>query len=298
MQSEQQAGGGTRGSSGMRSGAGSGLTLLGVGGALIGAGLAWLPGRVSGLDPWIHKVVEAGATPGLVALVGIVVVAIGLALRKLTARIDRQSEALLSVESLGTRIDQVEIALAQVRGSLQELRIEAVYSKNSLASLVETLGEEANAEHRRGIQESVFQLAASMDQMGARIDERISAQNDVFAQTLQGFHDSLLATTVRIDELHGRILTMTMSGTREIPAERPGSLGVLDLIEDAPAPMPSRQSPRSISVSTVPGDAPRGPLPAPVVADAAVANTIAYLQTLFTDERVRSALDHMQRTHG
>ncbi|MBI5362109.1 MAG: hypothetical protein HZA53_02950, partial [Planctomycetes bacterium] len=219
--------------------------------------------------------------------------AVGLAVRRIAAEVRACGEAIERNPAPAAELAQLGSELAQVRGALQELRVDSVYLKDAIATLQQSHGEESTAEHQRGMQESIFQLATSMDQMGARLDERLSMQNDVFTQALQRFHDSLLTTSVRIDELHGRMAAASNAAPAASFTHRPDSLGVLDLIEDEPVPRAPISA--SIPLSAAPFPLPRGPLPAPVVADAAMANTIAHLRSLFADERVQQALEHMQR---
>lgn len=274
-------------------GAGHGLIALGVVCGLGGVALAGLPGRIPGLTHGLQAMVDRGVSPGLVFGVGVILSAVGLAVRRLATEVRAGSTAIERIPSPAAEIAQLGSELAQVRGALQALRVDSVYLKDAVATLQQSRGEDFSAEQLRGMQASIFQLATSMDQMGGRLDERLSMQNDVFTQALQRLHDSLLTTSVRIDELHGRMAGISMAGSQASLAHRPDSLGVLDWIQDEHVP----RTPTTVSIplSAAPAELPRGPLPGPVVADAAMANTIAHLRSLFADERVQRALEHMQR---
>ena len=121
----------------------------------------------------------------------------------------------------------------------------------------------------------------------------------MFTQALQTFHNSLLTACLRIDELYGRVATggLETPAAQALAAERPDSLGVLDLMDDPPAPIPQRPTRVVVPQTRVAASSQPAPaLPAPVISDPAVASTVAYLQNLFADERVRQAFMHLQQT--
>ncbi|MBK7874160.1 MAG: hypothetical protein IPJ77_00130 [Planctomycetes bacterium] len=283
------------------SASGGGLLLLGIGLAGAGVALALGPGLAPTVAPWVATLTKHGATPALVGATGVLVAAIGLATRALSRHSNELLSALGHLPSPERELEALGSEIAQIRGSLQELRVESVYLKDGIAGLQQGLGEELSSGHRQGMQEAVFQMAGSLDQMGARIEERLALQHDVFTQALQTFHNSLLTACLRIDELYGRVSTAA-PGTNfagEVASARPDSLGVLDLMDDPPAPVPHR--PHRIAVptghvSTAAQPAPA--LPAPVITDPAIASTVAYLQNLFADDRVRQAYAHLQQTGG
>ncbi len=277
---------------------GGGLVLLGLGVAGLGALLAIGPGLAPGIQPWAATLAKHGATPALVGATGVLVAAIGLATRAITRRSREVWDALTHLPSPDGRIDALGSELAQVRGALQELRVESVYLRDGIAGLQQGLGEELSSGHRQGLQEAVFQMAGSLDQMGARLEERMALQHDVFAQALQTFHNSLLMACLRIDELHGRMGQVAPARETGIAPARPDSLGVLDLLDDPPAPMPHAAPRMAVHAPNLAatGIHPAPALPAQVIVDPAVASTAAYLQNLFTDERVRAAFTHLQNT--
>lgn len=278
-------------------GAGGAWIGLGVGLGLLGFGLSVLPALAPATLPWVRSIVGNGATPGLVGATGVVVLALGSATRTLARQHRATQAAIGALPSHAAQFERVASDLAQTRGALQELRVESVYLRDGIASLQQGLGEELSSGNRRGLQESVFQLAASLDQTGARLDERLALQHDLLAQSLQTFHDTLLTACLRIDELHGRLPSATDGAPSAFTGGGPDSLGVLDLISDEPPVAPIRTPDAVLSGPVETRKDPRAALPAPIVADPALASTIAHLQGLFADARVQQALAHMQQ-HG
>lgn len=276
-----------------------GLLMLG-GLGLIGAAaaLVLLPGGAPELVAFRDTCAKNGATPALLAVSGLVITGIGLGLRSL-ARASRAiaDETHARPDDLSPQVQKLGSELAQVRGALQDLRVEHVYVKEGVKELQQLLREQLSTANPESLQEAIFQMAGSLDQVGARLDERLSVQNDNFQTALQTFHNSLLTACVRLDDLHGRLSRRAEASSSDAAAasEPELSLGVLDQIDDspsrntrptlrvAPAPAPTNQGSAALEM-------PRAPLPYQNPADVALAQKIAQLQVLISDADVRQVL--------
>jgi hypothetical protein len=277
-----------------------GLLMLG-GMGLIGAAaaLVLLPGGAPELVAFRDTCAKNGATPALLAVSGLVITGIGLGLRSL-ARASRAiaDETHARPDDVSPQVQKLGSELAQVRGALQDLRVEHVYVKEGVKELQQLLREQLAAANPESLQEAIFQMAGSLDQVGARLDERLSVQNDNFQTALQTFHNSLLTACVRLDDLHGRLsrrADASSSDARAAMSEPELSLGVLDEIDDTP----SRTTRPTLRLSPAPAPAshggaalelPRAPLPYQNPADVALAQKIAQLQVLISDADVRQVL--------
>lgn len=274
-----------------------GLTLAtGIGLVGAAAALVLLPGGAPELVAFRDTCAKHGASPALLAIGGLVITGIGLGFRRL-ARVSRAltDEQHARPDDVSPQVQKLGSELAQVRGALQDLRVEHVYVKDGVKELQQLLREQLAAANPESLQEAIFQMAGSLDQVGARLDERLSVQNDNFQQALQTFHNSLLTACVRLDELHGRLSRRADSNANgSTPANADElSLGVLDRIDDTPS-QSARPGPRLATApsgrDTTPPELPRAPLPYQNPADVALAQKIAQLQVLIADADVRQVL--------
>jgi len=277
-----------------------GLLMLG-GLGLIGASaaLVLLPGGAPELVAFRDSCAKHGASPALLAIGGVLITGLGLGLRSL-ARASRAiaDETHARPDDVSPQVQKLGSELAQVRGTLQDLRVEHVYVKEGVKELQQLLREQLAAANPESLQEAIFQMAGSLDQVGARLDERLSVQNDNFQTALQTFHNSLLTACVRLDDLHGRLSRRAEAISADVPIvnENELSLGVLDQIDDSPSrgTRPAlRVSSTPASQSSAPVELPRAPLPYQNPADVALAQKIAQLQVLISDADVRQVLAGM-----
>ena len=172
------------------------IQALGLGSLLAGAAVIALP-KALPHQAWIaHSAASHGLSSGVLACGGLILLSIGGALRSLIKRIASASESS-NAELL---LEQLAGDLAQMRVGVQDLRVELVYAKDSLAGIVEHQHAAEEAAAQAGSQEAIFRLAASLDQVGARLDQRIqhghaTLQRSVaeIQQALQSTHEGLTA---------------------------------------------------------------------------------------------------------
>jgi hypothetical protein len=208
-----------------------------------------------------------------------------------------------------TGLEPVITDLVQVRGMLQDMRIDLVHLKDRSQIVLEGLQGLATNENE-GQQDAVFRLAASLDQVGARLDQQINAQHESMQALLQQIHASLLTACARLDEIHGRIgstrevrvpgssalpeITRPQPPTTPLSYQPTPSLGLLDALDDGPFV-------RSITPASPNGRStePQAPLPAPRGEQDGVLNDkLAQLRALMADGQVRQALEALAAARG
>lgn len=270
------------------------MIALGVIGAAGGIALAIVPKFAPNLATVCASLARQGVTPGLAIAAGSALAIAGGALRSALSGIAKERALeLAEPDEITPRMAQMEADLAQVRGTLQELRVEFVYVKDSVLHLRQGVGEVLTTANPESMQEAVFRMASSLDQLGACMDQRLTAQNETMQRAMQTFHDALLAACTRVDEVAERATTLA-DQIEGHPA--PPALGLLDRFDDAghvrsipmPAPLAHANGARD-------GDQPRGPLPSAPIHDPQLATKVAHLQALMTDARVQHVLAEMQR---
>lgn len=270
------------------------MMTIGALGAALGVGLAVLPKFVPEAASIAASAAGQGVSAGLAFGVGALFFATGAALRSLARSAAREREqAAARPDELQPQLEQLETDLSQVRGTLQELRVEFVYVKDSVLHLRQAVGDVLTTANPESMQEAVFRMATSLDQLGARLDERLTAQNETMQRAMQTFHDALLAACSRVDEVAERATQLANQIEGPVPAQ---TLGLLDHFDDTGhVRAASAHQPTNGSRETHGGDHPRGPLPSLPIHDPQLATKMAHLQALMTDVRVQHVLSEMQR---
>jgi hypothetical protein len=100
-------------------------------------------------------------------------------------------------------LDQLASDLALARGGMQELRVEFVYLKDLVQS-----AQKDGLDPATGLDEaqaSIFRLAASMDQLGGRLEQRLKAQDSAVHEVMGLLRGELSTTTNSLLELRARI---------------------------------------------------------------------------------------------
>src|SRR6185503_17429481 len=120
---------------------------------------------------WIARSLAArGVTSLPIAIGGVLMCGIVLA-----GRSRREATPLVDPDR-GTRValDTLSQQVAQIGDALQGIRIEFVYLKDALQTQLERV-ESSRSSDNAG--DAVYRLAASLDQVGMRIEERVAATN-------------------------------------------------------------------------------------------------------------------------
>lgn len=271
----EQRGKGATGASDPASGAGwlglgGFLCLLGSAGLLFGGKL--LPQQAD----LLQRVQSHGLTPGLLLACAGVMFASHLASRwvgRHLARLGDRAEQDFALE-------QIAADMAQTRSSLQELRVEFVYLKESVSALGRDLPVQIGEASENSTRDAMYRLAASLDQLGARLEQRIRTQQGAIEEGLQD-----LRLTIQSD-LESRapapIASHPGGPSWDAAPASPLGLGVLDTLDDLPA--------ATTSWEALP--------PALPAVDPAYDEKLQQLELLLGDPRIRAACDERTRSAG
>ncbi len=251
--------------------------IAGAGGLLCAFGPQFLPAQAE----FFARVAARGITSGALWCVAAVMFALSMLARAL----GRNLEALGQTEDNSLLIEQVAMDLAQTRSSMQELRVEFVYLKEYITNLGRDLPAQIATANESTTRDAMYRLAASLDQVGARLEQRIRTQHGTLEGTLQEVQQSLQATCEQVTQLQQSFGPGTAPGAWELPPEPaapPISLGVLDHLVDergADSAFPEFGA----------------PLPA---GQPSYEEKLLQLASLLADPRVRAAADGMTRSRG
>jgi hypothetical protein len=257
----------------------AGGVLAGVLGALCAVGPKLLPAQAN----LFAQAASRGVTPGVLWSVTAVLVAFGI----LAKALGRNVEALAVKDDQSKLIDQITSDLGQTRTSMQELRVEFVYLKDHVTNMGRDLPSQIASANESSTRDAMYRLAASLDQVGARLEQRIRSQHGTLEGTLQEVQQSLQATAEQIVQLQ-QSLTQVSSAPAvawDAPAEplpAPISLGVLDHLAD------EHHS----------GDSPEGEIEPALPDSATYEEKLVQLAHLLADPRVRAAADGMSHSRG
>lgn len=276
------------------------------GGLLISAGVMLVLGGIAlasmpKLAPqygWIvGSAAKYGMSVGTIALGGIVLWGLGLVVRQVAKA--NETDAQDSDEML--ILEQLVLDFTKLRDGVQDLRVELGQVKETSASILDTSARLSEVQATQGHQDAIFRLAASLDQVGARIEHRLGTQNTTLQDTLGELNTAILATHTLVSEwaagashtessskpdlqiqprLDGRKRSHSVErGTNppdneldvwvELDVDEPRRLGLLDTLDDygqahGNKTSPSVERPRALENSAAMPNAKRdqpGPLP-------------------------------------
>jgi len=257
-----------------------------AGGAVCAFGPQFLPAQAE----LIGRVAARGITPGALWCAAALMGSLAIFARAL----GRNLEVLGQTDDQSLLIEQVAMDLAQTRSSMQELRVEFVYLKDHVTNMGRDLPTQIASANESTTRDAMYRLAASLDQVGARLEQRIRTQHGTLEGTLQEVQQSLQTTCDQIAQLQESFSQgpgpgpglPPIPGTWELPTEpasAPISLGVLDHLADEH----SSDAAAQIELG--------GPLPA---GQPSYEEKLIQLTQLLADPRVRAAADGMSRSRG
>lgn len=139
--------------------------------------------------PTVADLARSGLTWPLLAGFGLVLAAIATSARRpiatepasSTPEAARESATPLASDPLAR---DIAAELARVRGGLHDLRIEFVYVKDALAR-VQQNGSLGESDANRDVEAAIFRLAASLDQLGGRMEHELSTQRTWLAEVVE-----------------------------------------------------------------------------------------------------------------
>ncbi len=188
------------------------VILLLAGGGLAVAGIAMeIVPEVAHQYSWIvNGFAKHGVTGMPLALCGLIFLGLCVVSRardKADARTAeltrREREAREGADDQSLLLEQLASDLALTRGGMQELRVEFVYLKDIVQS-----ANKQTVDPTTGLDEAqaaVFRLAASMDQLGGRLEARLKSQDSVFHEVIAALRTEISATNTSLTELRLRI---------------------------------------------------------------------------------------------
>jgi hypothetical protein len=303
-----------------------GATLLLFGGLLLsGAGVALtvLPTLVPAYA-WITKLAARHGVAGpTVALTGLVFCGLWIALRPRAPEPVVEEPEKDDGPDVALVLEQVASDLSSVRGTLQDLRVEFVYLKDTVQG-AQAKADQAESAGAEGSQAAVFRLAASMDQLSGRLEHRLTAQDASVHEALRTLRQEVQTTQAQVAEVRAQIEFATSapatnehasaheSETEETIAlpsgyeeseddvhvyvdldDQQAGLGLLDELDEFGSPQRSKTSPsHRPGVKRQPNPV-KGALPAGD--DASVDSKLAELRALMSDPSVRRALEASRR---
>ena len=163
---------------------------------LAGVALAMLP-VLAPQHAWaVRSAARYGLTSAPLLLASCVLFGVALSLRS-----GRTPQPEPRGEDHDLLLDQVASELAALRGGLQELRVEFVYVKDAQQTLLEALSERGDTSQAEAQQSAMFRLAASLDQVGAKIEQRLAASESAMQGLLGELGAGITATQQRLAEI-------------------------------------------------------------------------------------------------
>ncbi|MFN0244621.1 MAG: hypothetical protein ACKVWV_17175 [Planctomycetota bacterium] len=164
-----------------RGGGGGGLlSSIGVASILAGGALASLPWTAPEWSWLGGSASKYGVPPGALVLTGLVLYGLGSVARSTRNAIaagDEESDEMLILE-------QLVLDFTKLRDGIQDLRPELAGLKESAAELLRGQQEHAQAQAGESQQDAIFRLAASLDQVGGRIEQRLTSLNTEIGSAL------------------------------------------------------------------------------------------------------------------
>jgi len=190
----------------------------GAAGALVAAG-------VSAFGWWPAAIVRPGA--GILVLAALLLGLTGWVWKHWSARLDELRHELFHDLDGSDRLQQFGVDLTQLRASMQELRIERVRLESALNALPHDLAQA----QENATREAVFRLAASLDQLHARVDQRMDQLQQHVDERLTALAEEpapALPTHTTVPAGAVRRTTEAENETRS-----PVGLGLLDSFQDS-----------------------------------------------------------------
>lgn len=195
---------------------------VGLGALCAAGGVALALGGSS--IPYSGALLARGMNGGVLGMGGLTLLAVGWCLSRLEQRQTEQAGARQD-EVLG-KFEALNNDVAQIRSSMQELRIQFVHLDNTVRSIGRDLPRELAQNQENATREAVFRLAASLDQLHAKLDQRMNRlEQDLFAPVE-------LPVPAEPEPMEEAAAFAAPSVNRSVSPAQPTSLGLLDLLDD------------------------------------------------------------------
>jgi len=308
------------------------LQLLGSTGLVIGLGL-WLgAGFHTGLAGVANSLGSASLHPGTLAVCGLLLLAFG---RVRKAQIQQARNDSSSDDGLLEQVAATQVHTRQALEKLSRSQGEIVEALGFVRGQLQALAEvQAQPGDDAAAQEAIFRLAASLDQLGARVEQRMQAQYETFHAGLEQVGGEIVAAQsdlrafltqlpnpapTPIDPWTEPLPQGGEAGARpqagvvwrreqpppSLPSAAAGThpLGVLDTIPDEAIPAVPFHHPRPVAPPPATPSQGHGEgfqkeavrSPAERALELDTHTKLTQLSDLLADERLRAALEDMRR---
>lgn len=300
--------------------------IMGVGSVACGLALSLGP-RISWKVAQISTgFKDLGVHGGVLIMGGLILTAIGLLRRgqiALRTPSTEQAEDRQMIEQLTKDNLQLGEDLSRMEGGLAHVEAELANSRRVLEERIHTSAAEIVSTiltQRQGAssEEAIFRLAASLDQVGMRIEQRLKTQFTALQDHLEDVGAAILSARNHMQSLqrdgedHAAVLREEVQSQVENAleetgfwktagrGERPPSLGVLDTIEDAEGVSMNELASVSAALPLNPEEAREhgAATPSAQMLDAHDTKTrLIQLSTLLADPKLRAAIEGMRSTN-
>lgn len=282
------------------------------------AALAIGPRVLPSASDVIAQLARHGLTWPLLGGCGLVIAAIATTVRR--PRHDHESSAPSTPEhapsaqlSEDPLAREIAAELARIRGGLHDLRVDFVYVKDALSRLQQSASH-SDHDSNRDAEAAIFRLAASLDQLGGRVEHELASQRTWLTEVIQNqsqranshaeslpvFADPYTQAfegdphEIALD--HGFVASeddVHVEVTLDDDASWMQGLGVLDQIDEPRGPMPHQKTSHSGRASSA--DALLGELEQASTSRAMLDEKMARLRSLLSDPAVQRALEAQSR---
>jgi hypothetical protein len=319
---------------------GSGIVWVACGGLVALAGVALgVQQAFGGPGAEIANTARSlGLEAGVLSVGGLVLVAVGSAVRALARRAAQPDDDTLLLERATSDLIVVKDSLEQSRGlaqaqyeELHALQAHVYELREAVAAVTQRGAEQAQGS---GNEDALYRLAASLDQLGARMEQRMKAQYAEMQASLDELNGVVASVRRNVDELfqgvHGAIeaaahvppvapapvaqAPVAQNPVRSPHVEAPRAplpvataepqqqalpLGLLDQLDDPLPPAPVAAPQHHVAYAQPAAHAPSHEAQAHAAPPAESYDDadakLAELRALLSDDRLRAALEQIRR---
>ncbi len=170
------------------------LALLGGAVLTLGPRLSWKLAQISGGFKYL------GVEGGTLAMGGMLLAALGL-IRRAIANSKSADDANAMVDQLASEVVQMHSTLDEVEKSAEAMREELQELKSAIESLTEAQRSTPVVAQAPSNDDAMFRIAASLDQLGARVEQRLKAQHESMQESLEDLNEVVDAVRKNMDEV-------------------------------------------------------------------------------------------------
>ncbi len=181
------------------------VAVLGLAAVLAGVAISIGPDYVAELEPWVARSIDLGLRADVLAMGGIVLLAVAWAAR--TAR--ENARTLLEPGLAVSYLDDLTADMSLLQNMAHELLGNTVEQGVQVSTLRKELLEHRQEMGVANPKDALFRLAASLDQLGARIDSRIGEATAAVCESTE-------SVTGAIESARNSVLDSVEHSAREL----------------------------------------------------------------------------------